>query len=160
MIAGILLRVAHWRQVHFQPHKPLPRDVGNLHSSRQSPILPTVLEIVIGILCLAIPLLFVDRARYISHFDVEGNVAPPSSTPLFIVGACTCLVGAIILSTSVSLMTLPGLGSIARIGGLVAISYSALSMVTSFVSIFRYKSEITQEAAHAAREGFVLFPGI
>ncbi|KAG1743655.1 uncharacterized protein EDB91DRAFT_1200564, partial [Suillus paluster] len=27
MIARILLRVVHWRQMHFRPHKPLPRDV-------------------------------------------------------------------------------------------------------------------------------------
>ncbi|KAG6332906.1 hypothetical protein ID866_6184 [Astraeus odoratus] len=158
MIARILLRVAHWRQVHFRPHKPLPRDVSTLHPSRESPMLRTVLEIVVGILCLGIPFLFVDRARYTSHFDVEGNTAPPSSAPLFIVGACACLVSAIILSASVTLMTLPGLGSIARIGGLVAISCSVLSMVTSFVSIFRYKSEIAQGAAHAAGEGFVLLP--
>ncbi|KAG6330518.1 hypothetical protein ID866_8569 [Astraeus odoratus] len=156
MIARILLHVTHWCQVHFRPHKPLPCDVGNLHSSRQSPMLRTVLEIVISILCLDIPLFLVDRAIYISHFNVEGNVVPPSSTPLFIVGACACLVSAIIISPSVTLIMLLGLGSIARIRGLVAISCSALTIVTSFVSIFRYKSEIAKGATHAASEGFVL----
>ncbi|KAG6327642.1 hypothetical protein ID866_11447 [Astraeus odoratus] len=108
LTASYVYMLAHWRQVHFQPHPPLPRDVGNLHSSRQSPMLRTVLEIVSGILCLGIPVLFVDRAIYISHFNVEGNVAPPSSTPLFIVGACACLVSAIIISASVTLITLSG----------------------------------------------------
>jgi len=55
-------------------------------------------------------------------------------------------------------MTLPELDSIARIGGLVAILCSVLSMITSFVSIFRYKSEMAQGAAQTAGEGFVLLP--
>ncbi|KAL4076495.1 hypothetical protein J3A83DRAFT_4357484 [Scleroderma citrinum] len=158
MVARILLRVAHWRQVHFRPHRPLPRDISHVHTANHTPILRTLLEIIMGILCLGIPFLFVDRARYSGHFDVENNTAPPSSAPLFVIGACACLVSAIILSASVTLMSLPGLDSIARIGGLVAISCSVLSMVTSFISIFRYKSEMAQGAAQTAGEGFVLLP--
>ncbi|KAI6043664.1 hypothetical protein EDC04DRAFT_3138304 [Pisolithus marmoratus] len=164
MVARVLLRAAHWRQVNFRPHKPLPRDIIASHTSRQTPMLRTGIEIVIGILCLGIPFLFVDRARYSGHFDVEGNASTQSSAPLFVVGACTCLVSAIILSASVTLISFPGLDSIARIGGLVAISCSVLSMVTSFLSIFRYKAEMAQgsaavhHAAAAAREGFVFLP--
>jgi len=120
-----LVHAAHWRQVHFRPHRPLPRDISHMHTAKHTPILRTVLEIVVGTLCLGIPFLFVDRARY---------------------------------STSVTLMTLPELDSIARIGGLVAILCSVLSMLTSFVSIFQYKSEMAQGAAQTAGEGFVLLP--
>jgi len=55
-------------------------------------------------------------------------------------------------------MTLPELDTIARIGGLVAILCSVLSMITSFVSIFRYKSEMAQGAAQTPGEGFFLLP--
>ncbi|KAI6159934.1 hypothetical protein EDD17DRAFT_869555 [Pisolithus thermaeus] len=163
MVARVLLRAAHWRQVNFRPHKPLPRDIIVAHTPRQTPMLRTAVEILIGILCLGIPFLFVDRARYSGHYDVEGNASTQSSAPLFVVGACTCL-SAIILSASVTLISFPGLDSIARIGGLVAISCSVLSMVTSFLSIFRYKAEMAQgsaavhHAAAAAREGFVFLP--
>ncbi|KAH7887288.1 hypothetical protein F5I97DRAFT_812378 [Phlebopus sp. FC_14] len=157
MIARILLRVAHWRQVHFRPHKPLPRDVSYPRQTRSTPIMRTVVEILIGILCLGIPFLFADRARYSGHLDVEGSHASQSSGPLFVIGACACLVSAIILSASVTLISLPGLDSIARIGGLVAITCSVLSMITSFISIFRYKSEMARGVVgQSAGEGFVM----
>ncbi|KAI6137543.1 hypothetical protein BKA82DRAFT_4335073 [Pisolithus tinctorius] len=152
---------AHWHQVNFRPHKPLPRDIITAHTSRQTPMLRTAVEILIGILCLGIPFLFVDRARYSGHFDVEGNASMQSSAPLFVVGACTCLMSAIILSASVMLISFLGLDGIAHIGGPVAISCSILSMVTSFLSIFQYKAELPQgsaavhHAAAAAHEGFV-----
>ena len=62
---------------------------------------------------------------------------------------------AIILSASVTLISFPGLDSIARIGGLVAITCSVLSMVTSFASIFRYKAEMARGTSPTA-EGFVM----
>lgn len=52
-------------------------------------------------------------------------------------------------------MSFPGLDSIARIGGLVAITCSVLSMVSSFVSIFRYKAEMARGSGPSA-EGFVM----
>ncbi|KIJ07455.1 hypothetical protein PAXINDRAFT_19360 [Paxillus involutus ATCC 200175] len=155
IVARVLLRVAHWRQAHFRPYKPLPRDVSYLQHPRNTPIVRTIMEILIGILCLGIPFMFVDRARYNGHFDVEGSHVPESTTPLFVIGACACLVSAIILSASVTLMSLPGLDSIARIGGLVAITCSVLSMVTSFVSTFRYKAEMARGVSHSAGEGFM-----
>ena len=54
-----------------------------MHTVKYTLILRTVLEIVIGILCLGILFLFV---------DVENNTATPSSAPLFVIGACACLV--------------------------------------------------------------------
>lgn len=54
-----------------------------------------------------------------------------------------------------TLMSFPGLDSVARIGGLVAIIFSVLSMVSSFVSIFRYKADMARGTGPSA-EGFVL----
>ncbi|KAF8835686.1 hypothetical protein BDN67DRAFT_1038407 [Paxillus ammoniavirescens] len=148
IVARVLLRVAHWRKTHFRPYKPLPGD------PRSAPIVLTVVQILIGIPRLGIPFMFVDRARYNGHFDVEGSHAPESTTPLFVIGACACLVSAIILSASVTLMSLPELDSIARIGGLVAITCLVLSMVTSFISIFRYKAEMARGVSRSG-EGFM-----
>ncbi|KIJ13358.1 hypothetical protein PAXINDRAFT_81382, partial [Paxillus involutus ATCC 200175] len=155
IVSRVLLRVAHWRQAHFRPYKPPPHDVSYLQQPRSTPIVRTIMEILIGILCLGIPFMFVDRARYNGHFDVEGSHVPESTTPLFVIGACACLVSAIILSASVTLVSLPVFDSIARISGLVAITCSVLSMVTSFVSIFRYKAEMARGASHSAGEGFI-----
>ncbi|KAG6373906.1 hypothetical protein JVT61DRAFT_6059 [Boletus reticuloceps] len=146
---------AHWHQVNFRPHKPLPRDVSYQQPARSTPIIRTILELLFGILCLGIPFLFEDRARYHGHFDVEGSHLPESTTPLFVIGACACLVSAIVLSASVTLMSFPGLDSITRIGGLVAITCSVLSMVTSFASIFRYKTEMARGTGPST-EGFVM----
>ncbi|KAH7922566.1 hypothetical protein BV22DRAFT_1017033 [Leucogyrophana mollusca] len=156
MIARILLRVVHWRQVHFRPHKPLPRDVPHAQPTRKRvPVGRTIVDILVGILCLGIPLLFVDRARY-NHIDAESGVASHHGGPLFLAGACACLVAAIILSASVTLMTLPGLDNVARIAGLVAIMCSAASMISSFAALYRYKTDMDQGTSRSGGEGLVL----
>ena len=53
-------------------------------------------------------------------------------------------------------MTLPGLSGIARIAGLVAIMCSVLSMITSFISIVKYKAELSHGTPTSGSEGFVL----
>ncbi|KAI6042226.1 hypothetical protein EDC04DRAFT_2564534, partial [Pisolithus marmoratus] len=163
MVTRILLLAAPLATCSYTMSFPISR-LRSAHTSRQRPMLLTTVEILIGILDLGIPFLFVDRARYSGYFDVEGNASTQSSAPLFVVGACTCLVSAIIFSASVTLISFLGLNSIARIGGLVAISCSVLSMITSFLSIFRYKAEmahgsaVVHHAAAAAREGLVFLP--
>lgn len=157
MIARILLRVAHWRQTNFRPHKPLPRDVPIMQRPRRHvPIGRMIVDIITGILCLGIPFFLVDRSSYGGHIDLEGNVVSNSGGPLFLAGACACLVAAVILSASVTLMTLPGLSGIARISGLVAIMCSVLSMTTSFISIMRHKTELVHGTPTSGSEGFVL----
>lgn len=169
----LIVAPAHWHQVNFRPYKPLPRDVSYQQPVRRTSIFRTIFEFLLGILCLGIPFLFVDKARDHGHFDIEGSHLPESTTPLFVIGACACLVvrflsfvltsrlsgrfqkSAIILSASVTLMSFPGLDSVTRIGGLVAITCSVLSMVSSFVSIFRYKSEMARGTGPSV-EGFVM----
>ena len=87
-----LVHAAHWRQVHFRLHRPLPRDISHMHTAKHTSILRMVLETIVGILCLGISFLFIDRARHSSHFDAKNNTARPSSAPLFVIGACACLV--------------------------------------------------------------------
>ncbi|KAG0695996.1 hypothetical protein DFH29DRAFT_244339 [Suillus ampliporus] len=157
MIARILLRVAHWRQMHFRPHKPLPCDMPIMQRPKQRvPIGRMIVDIITGILCLGIPFFLVDRSSYGGHLDLEGNVMSNSGSPMFLAGACACLVAAVILSASVTLMTLPGLNGIARIAGLVAIMCSVLSMTTSFISIMRHKTELAHGTPTSGSEGFVL----
>lgn len=157
MIARILLRVAHWRQSNFRPHKPLPRDVPIMQRpKRHVPVGRMIVDIMTGILCLGIPFFLVDRSSYGGHIDIEGNIVSNSSGPLFLAGACACLVAAVILSASVTLMTLPGLSGIARASGLVAIMCSVLSMITSFISIMRHKTEMAHGTPTSGSEGFVL----
>ena len=66
---------------------------------------------------------------------------------------------AVILSASVTLMTLPGLSGIARIAGLVVIMCSVLSMIMSFISIVKYKAELTHGTPTSGSKGFVLLSG-
>jgi len=129
-------------------------------------------DIIVGILCLGIPFFFVDRSSYGGHLDLENGMVSNTGGSMFLVGACACLVvsvnhraaseasnitqAAVILSASVTLMTLPGLNGIARIAGLVAIMCSVLSMITSFISIIRYKAELAHGTPTSGSEGFVL----
>lgn len=135
MVARILLESHGFQRF-------LSRNFSYMHTAKHTTILLKLLEFVIGILCLGIPHLFVDRARYTSHFDVENNAAVPSSAPPFNIGVCANLVSAITLSASVTLMSLSGLGSIAQIGSLIARSCSVASMAISFKSIFQHKSNM------------------
>ncbi|KAG1859317.1 hypothetical protein DFJ58DRAFT_840189 [Suillus subalutaceus] len=161
MIARILLRVAHWRQTNFRPHKPLPRDVPIMQRpKRRVPIGRMIADILTGILCLGIPFFLVDRSNYGGHVDLEGNIVSNSGGPLFLAGACACLVAAVILSASVTLMTLPGLSGVARMSGLVAIMCSVLSMITSFISIIRHKAEMAHGTPTSGSEGFVLLTAL
>ncbi|OAX39078.1 hypothetical protein K503DRAFT_690330 [Rhizopogon vinicolor AM-OR11-026] len=157
MIARILLRVAHWRQMHFRPHKPLPHDVPIMQRpKRHVPAGRMFFDIIVGILCLGIPFFLVDRSTYGGHLDLESGMASHTSGSMFLVGACACLVAAVILSASVTLMTLPGMHGIARTAGLIAIMCSVLSMITSFISIIRYKAELAHGTHTSGSEGFVL----
>ncbi|KAG6373949.1 hypothetical protein JVT61DRAFT_6113 [Boletus reticuloceps] len=61
-------------------------DVSYQQLARSTPTIRTIIELLLGILCLGIPFLFADRVRYHGHFDVEGSHLPESTTPLFVIG--------------------------------------------------------------------------
>ncbi|EGO02346.1 hypothetical protein SERLA73DRAFT_104765 [Serpula lacrymans var. lacrymans S7.3] len=154
MVARILLRVVRWRQIYFRAHKPLPRDIGpSARSSRSRYSFPrAVVDVVVGIVCLGIPLLFADRAR---HGQVDIESGSRYAWPLLAIGGLSCLVAALILSASVTLMTLPGLDTISRIAGLVAIVCSTASMIASLMAFIRYKTDVTRPTSTIGGEGFV-----
>lgn len=90
-IARILLRVAQWRQQHFRPAKPLPKDV--TAQTAKAPIyrraFPRVLvDFTISCLCLGIPYFFLDRSRD-HRLDEESGLR--TAAPMFVIGACTCI---------------------------------------------------------------------
>ncbi|TFK33262.1 hypothetical protein BDQ12DRAFT_727898 [Crucibulum laeve] len=172
----ILLRVVQWRQAHFRPSKPLPKDVVANTSglpTQHRPFRRAVFDILISCLCLGIPYIFFERTQY-HRMDEEGGLR--SAGPLFMIGACTCLVvrlifshyqppnpefalvrkAAVVLSASVTFLSLPGLDNIARIAGLVAILFASFSMATTLVAIFRYKADMGRAASHVGVEGLVM----
>jgi len=74
------------------------------------------------------------------------------------IGACSCLVAALILSASVTLITLPGLDNLGRIAGFVAILCSTASMISAVMALFRYKADSERERAvvYIGGEGLVM----
>ena len=61
-----------------------------------------------------------------------------------------------ILSASVTLLTLPGLDDIARLGGIIAILFSASSMVSAVAALFRYKADVERSVVYVGGEGLMV----
>jgi hypothetical protein len=82
---------AHWRQMHFRPHRPLPHDAQKTSYSRtqhRGSFIRTIFDFIIGFLCLGIPYLFLDRAHR-HQMDEESGLH--SAGPMLVIGACSCL---------------------------------------------------------------------
>ncbi|KAJ2929720.1 hypothetical protein H1R20_g7364, partial [Candolleomyces eurysporus] len=121
-----------------------------------------ILDLCIGCICLGIPYLFLERAR--SFGAGGGRIIDDESTgggllrtgvgssagPVFVVGACACLVAAIVLSASVTFLSLPGLDGFTRIAGLGAVLFACLSMAATLVAFFRVKYDMDQATAATA----------
>ncbi|KAJ6576996.1 hypothetical protein DFH09DRAFT_914159 [Mycena vulgaris] len=155
IVSRILLRVAHWRQHHFRPHKPLPTETsGNHHLRRHSNspgFVRTVAEVLASCLLLGVPYLFYNRAGF-HRADAEGGTAERSVLPVLVLGACTCLLAALLLSASITFLSLPGLDNIARVAAFIVVLLAACSMASSLVALFRYKSELAEAAQPAASQ--------
>lgn len=83
---------AIWRQAFFRPNKPLPKDVvSSVHPTirRRRPIIRSFFDIIISVICLGIPYIFYERHAQ-HRIDEESNLR--SIGPMFIIGACTCIV--------------------------------------------------------------------
>lgn len=155
LVARVMIRVVQWRQYHYRPKKPLPKDAINglrrpQHRTRIGRILA---DILVSVLCLGIPYLFLNRSRR-QRVDMESGVR--SSGPMFVISACACLVAAIILSASVTFISLPGLDDISRIAGLLAILFSASSMISAVVALLQYKADAERTMVYVGGEGLVL----
>ncbi|OCH89981.1 hypothetical protein OBBRIDRAFT_793697 [Obba rivulosa] len=155
IVARVLLRVVQWRQYYFRPNKPLPRDAAKSghHPERRMPFRRAILDFVIGVLCLGIPYLFLGRTNH-QRIDEESGLR--TAGPMLIVGACACLVAAVILSASVTFISLPGIDDVARLSGMVAIILSASSMISAVIALFRYKSDIERSMVYVSGEGLMM----
>ncbi|KAJ6630980.1 hypothetical protein B0H10DRAFT_1773370 [Mycena sp. CBHHK59/15] len=156
IVSRVLLRVgnsvtAHWRQHHFRPDKPLPTDTsGHSHvlrrGSHRTGFARKVFEVLVSCLLFGVPFLFYNRVGYNARVDAEGGTGGRSSIPVLIVGACTCLLAAILLSASITFLSLPGLDNVARVAAFVVILLAACSMASSVVALFRYKADLANAA--------------
>ncbi|KAJ7732450.1 hypothetical protein B0H16DRAFT_1581508 [Mycena metata] len=149
IVSRILMRVGHWRQHHFRPHKSLPMEhTGNHHlryRAHSPGFLRTVGEVLASVLLLGVPYLFYNRANF-HRVDAEGGITARNMLPVLLIGACTCLLAAILLSASITFLLLPGLDNIARVVALVVVLLAACSMASGLVALFRYKAELAEGA--------------
>lgn len=63
---------------------------------------------------------------------------------------------AVILSASVTFLSLPGLDDISRLAGLIAILFSASSMISTVVALFRYKADVERTVMYVGGEGLMV----
>ncbi|KAL1751521.1 hypothetical protein FB107DRAFT_293842 [Schizophyllum commune] len=135
LIARIMRRVAQWR-AHGGAGIPQHSSVADVAIS------------MVSALCLGLPYLFLanDRSHAVNALrDLEGSFSHvvSLSPAVYLAGACTCIMGAVVLSASVTLLSLPGLDSVARVAGFVAALVSAFSMVSAVVALVRFQSDLT-----------------
>ncbi|TRM65771.1 hypothetical protein BD626DRAFT_555866 [Schizophyllum amplum] len=135
LIARIMRRVAQWRA---QGGASIPK-----HSS-----VADVAISVVSALCLGLPYLFLanDRTHAVNALrDLENSFSHvvSLSPAVYLAGACTCIMGAVVLSASVTLLSLPGLDSVARVAGFVAALISAFSVVSAVVALIRFQADLT-----------------
>ncbi|KAF7328383.1 hypothetical protein MVEN_02553900 [Mycena venus] len=151
IVSRILLRVAHWRQHHFRPHKALPVEPTGHHLryTRSPGFMRRAADVLLSCLLLGVPYLFYTRSGY-HRADAEGGSGARSLLPILIVGACTCLLAAVLLSASVTFLSLPGLHNIARVVALVVVLLAAGAMASGLVALFRYKAELVEAARPGA----------
>jgi hypothetical protein len=92
VITDVSIWIARWRQLHFRPNKPLPGDVNShdLHFPKHRKTLSRALfDLVLSCVCLGIPYIFFERHQH-HRLDEESDLR--TSTPMFVIGACTCLI--------------------------------------------------------------------
>ena len=170
---------AYWRQVYFRPTKPLPKDVqfgGRPFPHHQHcPFRRALFGIVISCICPDIPYLILERARLNGRSTDEESGLLRSPSPLFIIGACTCLMvspffpcngfktsfslfipkAALVLNGSVTFLSLPGMDGIARSVSMVAVLFAAFVVAATWVAILRHKADLERPIAHVGVEGIV-----
>ncbi len=57
------------------------------------------------------------------------------------------------MSASVTFLSLPSLDDVARLTGFLAILFSASSMVSSVLALFRYKTDIDRSVVYIGSQG-------
>jgi len=156
IVARVLLRQALWRQQQYRPNRPLPSDTGK--GTRAPPEGRSIfrrvfMDLIMSVFCLGIPYLFMGRSF---HHRADEESGMRSQGPFLIIGACACLMAAVILSASVTLLTLPGLDDIARLAGMIAILFSASSMVSAVAALFKFKADMERTVVYIGGEGLMV----
>ncbi|KAF7304639.1 hypothetical protein MKEN_01177800 [Mycena kentingensis (nom. inval.)] len=170
IVSRIMLRVAHWRQYHLRPHKALPTDAWTNMAKQPRPQrsgwIRSAIDIIVSCILLGIPFLFYDK-RAGGGFglrDAEGarSIVQRNIIPVLLVGACTCLLAAILLSASITFLSLPGLEDIlpARIATLVVAALATCSMASGLLALLRFKADLLAEREDAATGVTVLNPAL
>ncbi|KAJ8073958.1 hypothetical protein PM082_012242 [Marasmius tenuissimus] len=161
VVARVLMRSTQWRQATFRPRKPFPQDVSNTKRHVVHPVSPVpfrkrFLDFIVSIFFLGVPYIFLHRMHPSRLMDEEGGIGVLKSAagPMMVIGACTCLVAAIILSASITFLSLPGLDAISRAVGLVAALLATFSMIATVVAIFKYKSDLERSFTSLAYSGY------
>ncbi|EPQ58857.1 hypothetical protein GLOTRDRAFT_69836 [Gloeophyllum trabeum ATCC 11539] len=154
IVSKILMRVAQWRQSNFRPHKPLPNDASkSSHVERRVPFRRTLFDFVVSVVCLGIPYIFMDRTSH-RRLDEESNLR--NAGPMLMIGACACLLAAILLSASVTFLSFPGLDDVARVSGFLTVLCSIASMAAWVISMFRYNTETERTVRFVGQEGMIV----
>lgn len=156
IVSRIHLRMIHWRQLNFRPNKPLPHDASG--DSLRPPVRRrrlgrALVDFCISSLCLGIPVIFYNRSNH-RGMDEEGGIR--GAAPMLVIGACTCLVASIVLSASVTFLSLPGLDNVARVIGLLTALFSAFSLTSTVIAIFKYKSDAERAVSFIGGEGLMI----
>ncbi|KAJ7627144.1 hypothetical protein FB45DRAFT_979657 [Roridomyces roridus] len=147
-IQGIVVTL-QWRQHNFRSHKPLPLDV--VGKRRSLGFFRATGQILVSIVLLGVPYLF-NRPPH-PRVDAEGGTSSSSAgagrsvLPFLVVGACTCLLAAILLSASTTFLLLPELDGRARAIALGSAILAAGCMVSGLVALFKHKAEMAHAAA-------------
>ncbi len=55
-----------------------------------------------------------------------------------------------------TLLTLPGLDDLARLAGMIAILFSASSMVSSVIALFKFKAALDRTVVYVGGEGLMI----
>jgi len=154
IVSKVFRRVAHWRQTHFRPNKPLPTDVGSNQSplpilvSTRQPFKWVIIDFIVSCLFLGIPYILFERTHLSTTIVDEESGLRYLTPTLVVIGACTCLVDVIVLSVSTAFISLPELDSFPRITAMVAILFAAFSIVATVVAIFRHKADLERQISH------------
>lgn len=162
---------AQWRQHYFRPNRPLPTDGTKTRPQRRTPVGRYLLNAFMSVFCLGIPYLFMGRT---SHRRIDEESGIRNHGAILVIGTCACLMvsltppvhsgthsacflqAAVILSASVTLLTLPGLDDIARLAGMIAILFSASSMISAVVALFKYKAGLERTVVFVGGEGLMV----
>ncbi|KAI0030536.1 hypothetical protein K488DRAFT_54056 [Vararia minispora EC-137] len=151
VVAKIMHRMCLWRLGQLSP--------GDYNQGRSEPegrgrssIARRAVDVAITTLCLGIPIFLSNRSGRVDHGSAGIRSAAGS---MLVVGAVACMIAAVILGASVTLISIPGLNELSRIASFVSIILSASSLVSAILAIFQWKTVVDQQTSYDLPEGML-----